>query len=139
MLFFFLAPQARPAQHKIQRKWSHPISTYPNVRARLPVIRRNQENNPTLVYRKNIRIQTRSAHLLIIPVLHFCEVSSFTLRNKAKMRFLIVADFSLQQRCKYTESFLIISGFEKKTRLDRFIVHRGRDTRVPPQTAVWSY
>lgn len=50
---------------------------------------------------------------------YFCEVSSFTLRNKAKMRFLIVADFSLQQRGKYTESFLIISGFEKKMRLSQ--------------------
>ena len=35
------------------------------------------------------------------------------------MRFLIVADFSLQQRGKYTESFLIIKGFEKKTRLSQ--------------------
>ena len=55
---------------------------------------------------------------------YFCEVSSFTLRNKAKMRFLIVADFSLQQRGKYTESFLIISGFEKKMRLSQDFFYR---------------
>ena len=49
------------------------------------------------------------------------------------MRFLIVADFSLQQRGKYTESFLIIKGFEKKTRLsqDFFIMQCGRDESRP--------
>ena len=118
MLFLFLAPQARSAQHKIQRKWSHPISTYPNVRARLPVKWIRRENNPTLVYRKK---HEYIQGMLIFSLFRFdfCEVSSFTLRNKAKMRFLIVADFSLQQRGKYTESFLIIKGFEKKMRLSQ--------------------
>ena len=44
------------------------------------------------------------------------------------MRFLIVADFSLQQRGKYTESFLIIKGFEKKMRLSQDFFYGCNDT-----------
>lgn len=68
--FFLLVNNAAgPSARKyITRKWSHPFSTYPNVRARLPVKWIRRENNPTLAYRTKIRIQTRSAHLPVIPI-----------------------------------------------------------------------